>query len=56
MTGEVKSKTSGRRVGRNGEGEQNYNGDRIVEFFNKEDLAVVNIFLNKLICVMGIAD
>lgn len=52
----MKSKTSNRRVGRNGEGEQNYNGDRIVELFNKEDLAVVNIFFkHKLICVMGIA-
>jgi hypothetical protein len=40
----VKIKTSDRRVGHYGEGEQNYNGDRIVELCNKENLAVVNTF------------
>lgn len=44
LTGKVKNKTSDRRVGHNGEGEQNYNGDRIVVLCNTEDLAVVNIF------------
>jgi len=40
----VKSKTSDRRGGHYGEGEQNYNGDRIVELCIKEDFTVVNNF------------